>query len=474
MDAQISPITDFSKLLFLQKKTAVAWRTSTATERLDKLKELKNWISKNQTLIQQALWDDFKKPSAEADLSEIFPVTSEITHAIKHLKSWMEPAKASMPMPMFGTGAYIQFEPKGCALIISPWNYPFNLAIGPLVSALAAGCPVILKPSELTPNTSALIAQMISELFKPEEVAVCVGGVEVSQELLSLPFDHIFFTGSPKVGKIVMENAAKHLTSVTLELGGKSPTIVTSSADIADAAKKIAFGKFVNCGQTCIAPDYILVHESKKDQLIAELVLAIRDMYDPQHRGIEKSPDLARIVDLRHFSRLQSCLDDAVEKGAKVVFGGNILEDELYIEPTLLTEINPEMEIAAEEIFGPILPIITYQDIQEAIDYVNRNPKPLALYIFDSSGHTKEVLGKTSSGNAVVNDCVLHFLHNNLPFGGIGNSGLGKSHGYYGFLAFSHEKGVLKQRIGFNNATLLRPPYGLKTKKIIDSLIKWF
>lgn len=474
MDAKVLLQKDFTKLLLTQNETAVSWRSSSTKERLDRLKKLNDWILKNQSFIRMALWEDFKKPATETDLSEIFPVTSEITHAKKNLKSWMKPTKASMPMPMFGTGSYVQYEPKGCALIISPWNYPFNLTIGPLVSAISAGCPAILKPSELTPKTSALIAQMVSELFRPEEVAVCLGGAEVSQALLSLPFDHIFFTGSPKIGKIVMEKAAKHISSVTLELGGKSPSIVTQTADIADAAKKIAFGKFVNSGQTCIAPDYILVHESKKEQLVAELIIAIRDMYDPQHRGIAKSPDLARIIDQRHFRRIMDCLQDAVEKGAKVDFGGNSIETDSFIEPTILSQISEDMTISDEEIFGPLLPILSYRSVQEAIEYVNQKPKPLALYVFDSSGEAKEVLKKTSSGNAVINDCVLHFLHNNLPFGGVGNSGTGKSHGYYGFLAFSHEKGVLKQRVGFNNVTLLRPPYGLKAKKIIESLIKWF
>jgi aldehyde dehydrogenase (NAD+) len=230
----------------------------------------------------------------------------------------------------------------------------------------------------------------------------------------------------------------------------------------------------VNSGQTCIAPDYILVHESKKDELTAELVLAIRDMYDPKLIGIESSPDLARIIDKRNFDRVSQYFEDAVEKGAKVEFGGKVNEKDFFIEPTILSRITSEMEIAEAEIFGPILPIKTYQSIQEAIDYINSKPKPLALYVFDNSIETSEVLEKTSSGNAVINDCVLHFIHNYLPFGGIGNSGMGKSHGYFGFLAFSHEKGVLKQRVGFNNITLLRPPYGLKAKKIIDSLIKWF
>jgi aldehyde dehydrogenase (NAD+) len=474
MQSEDLPETNFAQLLQLQRKTAVRWRSSTVKERQQRLKRLEEWIRKNQRSIQEAIWSDFRKPPVEVDLSEIFPVTSEINYSIKNLKRWMKPRKVSMPMSMFATSGYIQSEPKGCALIISPWNYPFNLAIGPLVSAITAGCPAILKPSELTPRTSGLIAQMIAELFNPEEVAVCQGDATISQALLSLPFDHIFFTGSPTIGKVVMEKAAKHLTSITLELGGKSPTIVTDTADVADAAKKIAFGKFVNSGQTCIAPDYVLVQEEKKAQLIAELILAIRDMYDPKHQGIEKSPDLARIVNQKHFHRVNELFNDAVVKGAKVEFGGSFIESDLYIEPTIISGTSEDMEISQEEIFGPILPILTYKSIGEAIDYVNNKPKPLALYIFDSSTDTQEVLAKTSSGNAVINDCMLHFLHNHLPFGGVGNSGLGSSHGHFGFLAFSHQKGVLRQRVGLTNATLLRPPYGVKAKEIVKSLIKWF
>ncbi len=474
MKPEITSTTSFAQVLYLQRKTATRWRSSTAKDRQGRIKSLKEWILENRTAIQKALWDDFKKPAIEADLSEIFPVTSEINHAIKHLDAWMKPSKASMPMLMLGTSGYIQFEPKGCALIISPWNYPFNLAVGPLVSALAAGCPAVLKPSELTPNTSALIAQMVLELFNPDEVTVCQGDADVSQALLALPFDHIFFTGSPTVGKIVMEKAAKQLSSVTLELGGKSPTLVTSTADIADAARKIAFGKFLNSGQTCIAPDYVLVHESKKDLLIAELIIAIRDMYDPKLLGIESSSDLARIIDNRHFDRLSLYIEDAIQKGAKVEFGGQSNEKDFFIQPTILSQITSEMKVEREEIFGPILPIQIYHSLQEAIDYVNNKPKPLALYVFDNSIEASEVLQKTSSGNAVINDCVIHFTHLHLPFGGIGNSGIGKSHGYFGFLAFSNERGILTQRVGFNNTTLLRPPYGLKARKIIDWLINWF
>lgn len=475
MDTPIDPLkSDLERKLKQLRLTALTWRSSTTDDRIERLKAIRTWIKNHQSDIRQALWNDFQKPEVETDLSEIYPVTSEINHTIKHLKSWMKAKSLPAPLAMLGTKAKVQFEPKGVALIISPWNYPFNLAIGPLISALAAGCPVILKPSELTPHTSDLIEQMISAIFNKEEVEVVQGDASVAQALLALPFDHIFFTGSPQIGKIVMENAAKNLTSVTLELGGKSPAIITESADIKDAAQKIIYGKLVNCGQTCVAPDYILVHESVKNQLLNELKVAIQQMYDADFIGIESSKDLGRIVNDRHFSRLKSYLADAVEKGAKVEFGGKSNPHHRFIEPTLLSQITEEMEIAHEEIFGPILPILSFGNLEDAIEYVNRKPKPLALYVFDKSKGYEQILEKTSSGNAVINDCVLHFIHNELPFGGVNNSGIGKAHGHFGFLAFSNEKGVLKQRIGYNNVTLLRPPYGVKAKKIVESLIRWF
>ncbi len=458
-----------------QQKTALRWRTSTLEERSARLIKLRTWIKENQDLIRQALWEDFKKPEAEVDLSEIFPVTSEINHTLKNLKSWMKPHTISTPLSMIGTSGKIYYEPKGTALIISPWNFPFNLTLGPLVSALAAGCPAIIKPSELSPATSDLIQKLVHAVFPPEEVVVFLGEVEVSQELLKLPFDHIFFTGSPAVGKLIMKAAAEHLTSITLELGGKSPAIIDESADLNDAAGKLIWGKFVNCGQTCIAPDYILVHESQKERLIMELKVFLKKFYDPDFKGIDKSPDYARIIGLKHFKRLSGYLADAISKGATLDFGGKTEESTCYIEPTLLSNIEKDMDVFLEEIFGPILPILTFSKIEEAIALINSKPKPLALYYFGSaSQNSKKVIEETSAGNVVINDCVLHFLHNNLPFGGVNNSGMGKAHGHAGFLAFSHEKGVLKQRVGLNNVTLLRPPYGIKAKKIIQSLIKWF
>lgn len=471
---QIDP-KNIQKVFTSQQKTALRWRTSTLEERSARLIKLRNWIKENQDQIRDALWADFKKPAAEVDLSEIFPVTSEINHTLKNLKNWMKPQSINTPLSMIGTSGKVYFEPKGTALIIAPWNFPFNLTVGPLVSALAAGCPAIIKPSELSPATSTLIEKMVEAVFQPEEVSVFLGELEVSQELLKLPFEHIFFTGSPAIGKIVMKAAAEHLTSITLELGGKSPAIIDESTDLNDAAGKLIWGKFVNAGQTCIAPDYILVHESQKDQLIMELKVFLQKFYDPEYKGIEKSPDYARIIGSRHFKRLSQYLSDAILKGASLEFGGKTEESTCYVEPSLLSNIEKDMDVFKEEIFGPILPILTFSKIDEAIALINSKPKPLALYYFgNDTKNSKKVIEETSSGNVVINDCVLHFLHNNLPFGGVNNSGMGKAHGHAGFLAFSHEKGVLKQRVGLNNVTLLRPPYGFKTKKIIQSLIKWF
>ncbi|WP_297338308.1 aldehyde dehydrogenase family protein [Algoriphagus sp.] len=477
MDFQLSPknTSAFSQIFDSQYQTALDWRRSSFEERKNRLIKISKWIKSNQERIRQALIDDFNKPSIETDLSEIFPVTSEINHALKNLKSWMKPKKIKTPLAMASTSAWVQFEPKGRALIIAPWNYPFNLAIGPLISALAAGCTVMLKPSEMTPATSLLVQEMVSSCFKPEEVAVILGDATVAEGLLSLPFDHVFFTGSPQIGKVVMKKAAEHLSSVTLELGGKSPAIVGASADLKDAAQKIIWGKLVNCGQTCVAPDYILVHESQQELLLSELKIAIQQFYDPYYKGIEHSPDYARIINDKHFQRLTGYLDDAIQKGAQVAFGGKANQHHRYIEPTLLIGTEESMSINQEEIFGPLLPILSFSEIQEAIDYINRKPKPLSLYLFNQDkSEQQKILQHCSSGNAVINDCVLQFLHNEFPFGGVNNSGIGKSHGYHGFLAFSNEKGVLKQRIGLTNVTLLRPPYGIKTKQIINSLIKWF
>ena len=464
-----------SELFASQLPTSLAWRKSTLKERKERLLKILNWINSNQEAIREALWLDFNKPAPEVDLNEIFPVTAEIKHCLKNLATWMKPQSQPTPLPMLGTSAFVVAEPKGRALLISPWNFPFNLAIGPLVSAIASGCTAILKPSEHAPHTAQLVQDLVSELFAPHEVAVCLGEKEVASELLSLPFDHIFFTGSPAIGKIVMRAAAQHLSSVTLELGGKSPVILDTSADLKDAAEKLIWGKFVNCGQTCIAPDYILVPEGKKDIFIGHAREVLTRYYNSNGKGIMQSQDYARLINERHFERIRELLEDALQKGAQVEAGGELDEESRYVEPTLISIIREDMLVFQEEIFGPILPILTYSHLNDALALIQSQPKPLALYFFGKDEkQANRVMTETSSGNVVINDCVLHFLHSELPFGGVNNSGIGKSHGKYGFLAFSNEKGVLKQRIGFNNVSLLRPPYGMRVKKLIATMMKWF
>jgi aldehyde dehydrogenase (NAD+) len=463
------------QVFIAQKKQAIIMRQSTTVQRIALLNKILDWIKTHMEDINRAIHADYKKPYPEISLTEVYPVTSEIKHTIKHLEGWMKPKKVHTPITMLGSDSYIHYEPKGTCLIISPWNYPFSLAIGPLVSALAAGCTAMIKPSEMTPHTSALIRRLVEETFDKSQVAVFEGDVEVAQKLLAKPFDHIFFTGSPAVGKIIMKAAAEHLSSVTLELGGKSPVIIDSKTDLKDAAEKIVMTKLLNCGQTCVAPDYVLVHSSIKDNFLNELKENIRKMYDPKDKGVEKSKDYARIVNVKHLKRIKNLLADAEMKGAQIFQGGYVNEEDNFFEPTIITGLSEEMEIMQEEIFGPVLPVISFSDLEEAINYINLKPKPLALYVFSKDSDTiKRVFRETSSGAALANDCAIHFLQNELPFGGVNNSGIGKAHGHFGFLTFSNEKAVMKQRIGMTATKPIYPPYGIASKKIIDSLLKWF
>lgn len=463
------------KLFDLQKQHSLILRKSSVHERLGHIRRLRQWILEHKQEIQKALYSDYRKPYTETDVTEIYPVLSEAKHYINNLANWMKDKRVPTPVTFLGTKAQIHYEPKGASLIIAPWNYPFNLAIGPLVVALGAGCTAVIKPSEMTPHTSALIRRMVGELFDERLVTVVEGGVEASQVLLSKPFDHIFFTGSPAVGKIVMKAAAEHLTSVTLELGGKSPAIIAEDANLKDAAEKIAATKFLNCGQTCIAPDYVLIPHSKCDPFLQYVRKAIDSMYKSGNKGIEKSPDYSRIVNERHFNRIMHLLQDANEKGAKIEIGGKSIPEENFLEPTVLVDVNPTMLVMQEEIFGPILPVMVYKNLEQALALVNEMPKPLALYAFAESSRTiRYIFDLTSSGTSVANDCALHFLHPELPFGGVNNSGIGKSHGVFGFLEFSNQKAVLEQRVGFTAAKPLFPPYNMVKKKMVEGLLKWF
>ena len=462
--------TDIQQVFDSQQATALRLRQSTAVERITRIRKLKHAVLVHQAELIAAGFADFGKPAAEVELSEILPVIAEANDAIRNLRRWMKPKKVWPTRMMVGTAGHMQYQPKGRVLIVSPWNYVVNLSLGPLVSALAAGNTAIVKPSELTPHTSAVLAKIVAATFTPNEVALFEGEADVAQALLALPFDHIFFTGSPEVGKIVMAAAARHLTSVTLELGGKSPTIVDETADLDAAAQFTIWGKFTNNGQTCIAPDYVYVHASVKDAFLQRCVAALARAYGDGARQAD-SPSLARIVNARHTSRVKALLDDAVSRGAKVVSGGTVDEGRRFIAPTLLDSVPADATIMHEEIFGPLLPVTTYQQLDAVIAQINAAPKPLALYMWSRNrANIDQVMQQTTSGGACINHCVVQFLHGNLPFGGVNNSGIGSGHGYHGFLAFSHERAVVRNR--FMPIGLLFPPYNGWTRRLINWCIK--
>lgn len=457
-----------------QLATALRWRESTAAERLARIKRLRDAILARREAICAAFEQDFRKPPAEVEASELLPVLDEIRHVLGRLKRWMKPHKVWPTSTMLGTSAQVQYQPRGRVLIVAPWNYPFSLCLAPLVSALAAGNTVIIKPSEMTPAVSALLVELMAAVFPPEEVAIFEGAAATSQALLALPFDHIFFTGSPAVGKLVMAAAAQHLTSVTLELGGKSPTIVDQSADLQLAAETIMWGKFINNGQTCVAPDHVYVHETVKDAFVSACRSVLQARYGASDAQQKQSPDLARIVNLRHTQRVAGLLRDAVQRGARVSCGGEIDEAAHYVAPTLLEQVPADAEIMSEEIFGPLLPIIPYRELDQVIATINAAPKPLALYIWSrDAGNIGKVMQRTSSGGACVNHCVAHFAHGNLPFGGVNNSGIGNAHGEYGFKAFSHERAVLRSS-PIMTIKLFFPPYTARRnyliRKVVDML----
>jgi aldehyde dehydrogenase (NAD+) len=457
------------EVLARQKAALLRLSTSSVTDRIEKLRKIERYLMQHKEDLCDALYVDFKKPASEVVIAEMLGVKREIQHTIKHLKSWMKPQSVATPLMLLGTKGLVHYEAKGLCLIISPWNYPFNLSICPLVHAIAAGNAVILKPSELSPATSSFIQKMISSLFDLSEVAVFEGDASISTFLLEQKFDHIFFTGSPVIGKVVMAAAAKHLTSVTLELGGKSPAIVGPEINVEEAAAKIAWGKFLNNGQTCIAPDYLYLHEKNYFSFLKALEATVESFYGKQ---VAKSKDYARIVNRRHFDRIVSLLEDAKEKGAQILFGGKTDPDDCFIEPTVLINCTPDMRILQEEIFGPILPVLSFQDEIQVTAAIRQGDKPLALYVFSTNTEFNQyMLDHTSSGTSVVNDCLIQFGHNELPFGGVNHSGIGKSGGHYGFVEFSNQKSVVIQRT--NLLKNFYPPYGVKVRWMIDFVLKW-
>ncbi len=451
-------------LIQQQREFFATGQTKNLTFRLEQLKRLKESIINHQGDIIAGVKADLNRPEFEAYF-EIASV-SEVNYAIKHLKSWAKPKKVPTSIDQFPASAQICPEPLGIVLIIGPWNYPFQLMISPLVGAIAAGNCAILKPSEIAVNTSKVVAKIIQETFDPAYVAAIEGGVETSQALLAQKFDHIFFTGGTKVGQIVMEAAAKHLTPVTLELGGKTPCIVESDIQLDYTAKRITWGKFINAGQTCIAPDYLLVNRQIKPQLLEKIKENITAFYG---ENPEKSPDYCRIINSRQFERLAGFLQNG-----QVIVGGETNPDDQYIAPTILDQVSWDDPVMQEEIFGPILPVLEYNDLEEAISQINARPKPLALYFFSKDEvKQQQVLQNTSSGGVCLNDTVMQFLGTYLPFGGVGNSGLGSYHGKASFDTFSHYKSILKNTFWID-LKLRYPPYQGKVDLIKKMITGFF
>ena len=445
--AYATALADIDRIYEKQQARRAAVANTTARDRRQKIRRLHDALLSRRPEIGAALWADYQKPAPEVDLSEMLPVVGEARHALRHLRSWMKPRRVPAPLTLFGSRSRIVYEPKGVVLIISPWNFPVNLTFGPLVSAIAAGNCAILKPSEMTPHTSACIKRIVGDLFDESEVAVVEGDARVAEGLLKKKFDHIFFTGSPAVGKIVMRAAAEHLTSVTLELGGKSPVIVDRTANIDEAAKKIAWGKSLNSGQVCIAPDYVLVDETVRVEFLEKL----------RAKAVGES---GLLVNDRHAARVRTLAENATPEGRRVPV-------------TIMENVSGDAPVMREEIFGPLLPVISYRDIGEALQIINERERPLVLYLFSRKREVIDrVLRQTRAGGTVINDTLIHFYQLNLPFGGVGQSGMGKAHGRFGFEAFSNARGVLEQPTRFSGIQFLYPPYTRLKLKMIDFIVR--
>lgn len=472
---KIETMEELEKLFDAQGRRRWEIAATGAGERLAKLKKLRTAIVEHQDGLYRAVWEDYHKPESEVWLTEVLPSILELDHTVKNLRGWMKDRKCHGTLILPLAQSRIHYEPKGRVLIMSPWNYPFQLFIAPLISAVAAGNTVIAKPSNKTPHTSAFLADLIAGVFDSDEVTVVEGpGSVLGEKLLELPFDHVFFTGSPTIGAHVGEAAERMHAGLTLELGGKSPTILLPDADLEDAAHKIAWGKCLNAGQTCIAPDYLFCPETLADRFADLVRKNIEASYGALEEERFNSDDLVHIVDTKAAARLQGLIEDARAKGAKLVMGGSVDVEGRRVSPTILTGVTQDMAIMGEEIFGPILPIIAYSTIDEAIEYIHAHPKPLALYVFSGSRAAADsVIKRSTSGSACINDLIVQIENLNAPFGGIGMSGTGNYHGFYGFKTFSHERNVMRQ--GPQNATsLLYPPYNTAAKKKLRSFIDNF
>ena len=429
---------EIDQLFTAQKSYFFQGETRPLAFRKTQLIKLRNALRLSETKISNALFDDLHKSPFEAYSTEIGFVLEELRYHLGHLNKWVKPKRVHNPLTNFPASARLIYEPKGTVLIIAPWNYPMQLLIAPLIGAISAGNTVILKPSELAMNTAKVMEEVINSCFDKKYVHVVNGGIETSKHLLSLDFDHIFFTGSTYVGRIVAQEAAKKLIPVTLELGGKSPCIVDKDIDVKLTARRIMWGKLINAGQTCIAPDYLLVHESIKDKLLPELVKAVKSFYG---ENPEESPDYPRIINQPNVERLA-----VLTENTDIYYGGKFDVSSRYFQPTILNNVNFEMPVMQQEIFGPILPVLTFTDLDVLIAGSNKMPKPLALYFFSNNKkNQKKVLENIQAGGVTINDTLMHIVNPKLPFGGVGHSGIGAYHGKYSFETFSHAKSVVKK-----------------------------
>ncbi len=456
-------LQELERIVVNQRRFFQTGKTRDSEFRFKQLRKLKEVLVSGETQIYDALRKDLGKPPMESYNGELGILIVEINHTLKNLHSWMRPRRVSTPLALLPSKCVIHHEPRGIVLIMAPWNYPVQLLLTPLIGAIASGNCAILKPSELAPATSHILTEMISKAFSPEFIAVAEGGRETAEALLSLKVDYIFFTGGEKVGKIVAASAAKRLTPVTLELGGKSPCIVDRDAAIDVSARRIAWGKYFNAGQSCVAPDYLLVEKSVKNELLERMVHHLREFFgqDPI-----QSPDYARIINDQHFDRLERCL-----KAGTIVTGGQTDREQRYIAPTIIDHVSMEDEIMADEIFGPILPVLEYNSLDEAIEIVQKRPTPLSLYLFTENKNVQaRILREIPFGGGCVNNTLVHFTNPELPFGGIGSSGMGAYHGEYSYRTFSHLKSVV-ETASWIDIKLRYPPY-LNKLKLIKKIVK--
>jgi len=446
----------------------------TASERRDMLGRLWNSVLAHESELVRALAADLGKPREEVHLQEIYPVKAEIAHARKHLRGWMAPKPTPTPLAMLGTRSLVQPEPKGQLLIISPWNFPVILTLRPLVSALAAGNRGILKPSEHTPETSKVLASIVEQAVPADVATVVLGGPEVSAKLTSLPFQHICFTGGTNIGKKVMKAAAENLASVTLELGGKSPAVVDATAHLGDASRRLAWGKCLNNGQVCIAPDYALVEDAVADRFLTEVARRIGEMYGEGAEAQLMNPQRSRMVNRHHWQRVVGLIEDAVEKGARVVLGGHWNEDDLRIAPTVLDGVTVDMKVMQEEIFGPVLPVLRWRDANEVNQIVAQNPHPLAMYFFSKNDAAVESWMRANpAGTTGINEVILQVAQPDLPFGGIQTSGMGRTGGHEGFKQFSNMRSVVRQQTRHNILPLTFPPFGERSLWLARTVQRW-